>query len=526
MALRSLELVKRRKVGRRIVGILLGFVALVAGLGFIPWQQTVEGTGQVIVFNAMDRPQSVEAPIPARLKEWRVQEGQIVRKGDVLAVLEDVDSKFLDRGLTARLTEQRDLTELAQVETNTRVNELNQQREELRQSRQDAINAARQAVSQSRSRVEAAKQLVRQSEKSLEIASQVARQSASERARIQADRVVQGEQAVQAAKQQRDTVRMRFERIRDLEAKGLRSKQDLELVQNELVKSETEVVRAEKSLEIARRDLKLGGLGETQAQLEVERALANVDQAKANLAVAERDVTNASLNLSRITNDTAAAISRVGADIQSARESLAKNGGEIQKVENDLANLRLRTDQQVVRAPAAGRIARLTTVGAGTIVKSGDVLATIVPTTAERAVELFVTDNDVPWVQVGRPVRLQFAGWPAVQLTGMPGAAMGTFGGKISVIDPVDDGTAKYRVVITPEQHTLPTGRKDAPWPSSELLRPGAESYGWIMLDTVPLGFELWRQFNGFPPNASKDRLTQKKGTKDPALGPIKLKSK
>jgi biotin carboxyl carrier protein len=311
-----------------------------------------------------------------------------------------------------------------------------------------------------------------------------------------------------------------------LEGKGLRSKQDLEFLENDMVKSETEVVRAEKSLEIARRDLKLGGLGETQAELEVERAMANVDQAKANLAVADRDVTNATLNLSRITNDTAAAISRVGADIQSARESLAKNGGEIQKVENELANLRLRTDQQVVRAPTAGRIARLTTVGGGTIVKSGDVLATIVPTTAARAVELFVTDNDVPWVQVGRPVRLQFAGWPAVQITGMPGAAMGTFGGRISVIDPVDDGTARYRVVITPEQHTLPTGRKDTLWPSSELLRPGAESYGWIMLDTVPLGFELWRQFNGFPPNASKDRLTQKKGTKDPALGPIKLKSK
>ena len=92
MRLQSLELVKRRKVGRRIVGILLGFVGLIAGLAFIPWQQTVEATGQVIVFNAMDRPQSVEAPIPARLKEWRVQEGQIVKKGHVLAVLEDVDS--------------------------------------------------------------------------------------------------------------------------------------------------------------------------------------------------------------------------------------------------------------------------------------------------------------------------------------------------------------------------------------------------------------------------------------------------
>jgi hypothetical protein len=26
---------------------------------------------------------------------------------------------------------------------------------------------------------------------------------------------------------------------------------------------------------------------------------------------------------------------------------------------------------------------------------------------------------------------------------------------------------------------------------------------GWILLDTVSLGWELWRQFNGFPPTIS-----------------------
>jgi hypothetical protein len=27
---------------------------------------------------------------------------------------------------------------------------------------------------------------------------------------------------------------------------------------------------------------------------------------------------------------------------------------------------------------------------------------------------------------------------------------------------------------------------------------------GWVLLDTVPLGFELWRQFNGFPPTVAQ----------------------
>jgi multidrug resistance efflux pump len=382
-------------------------------------------------------------------------------------------------------------------------------------------------IAQSEAKLRASRQQLIQSQRNAQIAREVATRSAAERTQIQADRVVQAEQAIQAAKQQAETMRLRKERIADLESKGLRSKQDLELAQNELVKAETEVVRAEKAREITQRDQRLGNLGETQADIEARRAEAAVEQAEANVTLADRELATAKLNLNRLTYDTAAAISRVDADIQSAKESKAKNGSEIQKVENELANLKLRTGQQRILAPTTGRIARLSQVGAGTILQSGDELALIVPTTSERRVELYVTDNDVPWISVGRPVRLQFAGFPAIQLPGFAGSAIGTFGGRVALIDPVDDGTSRYRVVIEPEIHTLPSGRKDDPWPNAELLRPGAEAYGWVLLDTVPLGFELWRQFNGFPPNLPREqRLSQKKGSQEKSLGPIKIKAK
>ncbi|HMY03442.1 MAG TPA: hypothetical protein PKA48_08805, partial [Candidatus Obscuribacter sp.] len=76
----------------------------------------------------------------------------------------------------------------------------------------------------------------------------------------------------------------------------------------------------------------------------------------------------------------------------------------------------------------------------------------------------------------------------------------------VAVIDAVDDGRSCYRVIVKPDHEQIAQGR-DEPWPSTKFLRPGAEASGWIMLDTVPLGFELWRQFNAFPPTVKPEEL-------------------
>lgn len=36
-------------------------------------------------------------------------------------------------------------------------------------------------------------------------------------------------------------------------------------------------------------------------------------------------------------------------------------------------------------------------------------------------------------------------------------------------------------------------------WPSSRYLRQGVSARAWILLQEVSIGYELWRQVNGFP---------------------------
>jgi hypothetical protein len=104
----------------------------------------------------------------------------------------------------------------------------------------------------------------------------------------------------------------------------------------------------------------------------------------------------------------------------------------------------------------------------------------------------------MPMVMAGAPVRLQFEGWPALQFSGWPSVAVGTFGGRVVLVDPTDNGRGRFRVLVEPDE-------RDEPWPSNRFLRQGVRANGWVLLNVVPLGFELWRQFNGFPPVISPD---------------------
>jgi membrane fusion protein, adhesin transport system len=99
---------------------------------------------------------------------------------------------------------------------------------------------------------------------------------------------------------------------------------------------------------------------------------------------------------------------------------------------------------------------------------------------------------------------VQFEGWPAVQFSGWPSAAIGTYGGKVAFVDPHDDGKGRFRVVVVPDG--------SRPWPSRQYLRQGTRAIGWVLLGRVKLGYEVWRQFNGFPPEwtGAKDSAENK----------------
>ena len=501
---RSIDLVRPAKSGRRIAIILIFLVASVAlGLIFIPWQQTVTGYGTVSVFSAMDRPHNIEAQISGRVVRWNIQEGQTVAEGDVIAELDDIDSKFLDPEQESRIITQLAALTEQRARATGRIERLQAQVDQLTLSRDAAMDTAKQRISQAKQRYKGAQQAVIGVRKSGQIAKDVVESGAAERAEQARLRVQQSEQALTATRQELDTSRYQRERIKTLFDEGLRSKRDFEIAENDFVKRKTDVERADLALKVAMRDATVGNLDKNRAGLEVDRVQTDIERAIAALDVAAKDVLTAQLDQAKVTSDTAATLDAVGATMESARESVAKIDADIQKLGIEQSNVGQRATQQVVRSPAAGRIVRLLQVGAGATVKAGDVLAVLSPDTKDRAVELMVTDNDVALLREGLPVRIQLAGWPALQFSGWPSAAVGTFAGRVAVIDALDDGTASYRVVVKPDVEAI-AAKKEGPWPRADLLRPGAEATGWILLGEVSLGYELWRQFNAFPPTVER----------------------
>ncbi len=162
-----------------------------------------------------------------------------------------------------------------------------------------------------------------------------------------------------------------------------------------------------------------------------------------------------------------------------------------------------RQQTQMVTAPRDGTVLRIFQGSGSVFVKEGDKLASFVPETKQTAVEIFITGNDLPLVFPGRKVRIQFEGWPAIQFSGWPSVAVGTFGGVVLNVDASAAKSGKFRVIVVPE--------KGEQWPDNKFLRQGTRVVGWITLNSVKLGYELWRQFNGFPPSLENSPSEYKK---------------
>ncbi len=238
-------------------------------------------------------------------------------------------------------------------------------------------------------------------------------------------------------------------------------------------------VQSEKEVEKLRKDLDVASAELESVKLDVEAAKEEWE-AKQNERIQKEREAKTKVDYARGMQQTA--LGQVAAFTKEKRD-----------VEVKLSAL----DRLKIYAPRDGTLFRLNVFERGQMLKEGANLFTIVPDTTQRAVELWVDGNDTPLLRQYDHVRLQFEGWPAVQFAGWPSVAVGTFGGEVMTIDATDDGTGKFRVLVRPDQ--------DSEWPSDRYLRQGVRANGWFMLNQVPLGYEIWRQLNGFPATVAKN---------------------
>jgi multidrug resistance efflux pump len=196
-----------------------------------------------------------------------------------------------------------------------------------------------------------------------------------------------------------------------------------------------------------------------------------------------------------------------------------KAESEVRKDEQKLSDLKVKlgeADQLKIYSPSSGRIQAIFGQASANNVKEGDKLFEIVPDTSDMAVELEVRGLDRPLIEVGKQVRLQFDGWPAIQFVGWPSVAVGTFGGRVIAISPSNDSKGDFKIMVGPD----PDNPEQEKWPESRYIRQGVRANGWVILGTVPLGYEVWRQLNGFQITTSNPG--EKEKAKDPKLPKFK----
>ncbi|NCX96327.1 MAG: HlyD family efflux transporter periplasmic adaptor subunit [Chitinophagia bacterium] len=243
----------------------------------------------------------------------------------------------------------------------------------------------------------------------------------------------------------------------------------------------------------------------------LQSTLAKKTSAEMKYRNTQTDLINTNLELNQAQQEYAEKIFKTQSDRASIQSDIATAQGEIAKLKNQLSNYVLRSGLYFLIAPQACQLVKAKKEG-NEIIKEGDMLAEIVPTERQYAIEIFVKPVDVPLLALGQKVRLLFDGYPAIVFSGWPSASYGTFGGKIAAIETSVGYGGKFRVLIA-EDASL---RK---WPASLQLGTGASSIA--LLKNVPIYYEIWRNINGFPPEYYN---TQEKGKMEEPKLKIKVK--
>lgn len=237
-----------------------------------------------------------------------------------------------------------------------------------------------------------------------------------------------------------------------------------------------------------------------QRNLKFQQAYAKYLSANSKYEATKAGLQNAEIEYNSVTAEYIEKISKAESDKDNTLADVFDSESMLFKTRIDLSNMQLRNNLYVIRAPQDGYVVKAIKQGLGETVKEGEELATIMPSKSHLAVELYIKPVDLPLIEKGTKVRIQFDGWPAIVFAGWPGASTGTYGGIVQVVDYMNSTNGKFRLLISPDP-------KEQAWP--EQIRIGTGVMGWAMLKNVLVGYEIWRQFNGFPPDFTKD-LTKK----------------
>lgn len=120
---------------------------------FLPWTQNVTGNGYLTTLTPGQRPQTIQSPIPGRIEQWYVREGDYVKKGDTIIFISEIKNEYLDPRLVERTLAQRDAKSRSVNSYGNKVTALGNQIQALNRERVLKIQQTENKLKQDRFKV-------------------------------------------------------------------------------------------------------------------------------------------------------------------------------------------------------------------------------------------------------------------------------------------------------------------------------------------------------------------------------------
>lgn len=149
----SLEMVSTPTSGKTLSRVLMALFLLLILCMFLPWQQNINGKGQLTALSPADRPQTLQSPIAGRIEKWYRQEGDYVKKGDTIITISEIREKYLDPNILTRISEQIDSKKGSIFSNEDKIKSYKKQIDALQNARNYKIKQAENKVKQARFKV-------------------------------------------------------------------------------------------------------------------------------------------------------------------------------------------------------------------------------------------------------------------------------------------------------------------------------------------------------------------------------------
>jgi multidrug resistance efflux pump len=232
-----------------------------------------------------------------------------------------------------------------------------------------------------------------------------------------------------------------------------------------------------------------------------QNASTKVLECRNKFYISKNELLNTRRELRAIDAEYSDKISKAESEKYASMSTLYTAEGELTKLQNQFNNYDRRNGLYYILAPQDGFISKTSKSGIGETVKEGEEIARISPFGFSHAIEIFIHPVDMPLVHAGEQVRLIFDGFPAFVISGWQHISKGVYNGTILTVDPALHESGKFRVLVQPSN-----GEQ---WPNA--LKQGGGVQAIMLLNDVPVGYELWRKFNGFPPDFYSPDQSKKK---------------